>query len=71
MTPDDLLFIVGAQLDHARKRAKLNQNELAARASVSSSTVSHAMRCGDIRLGTLARLAEAAGCRVVITLEPE
>jgi hypothetical protein len=67
---DALLLAVGAELSDAMQRASLTQTALARRAEASPMTVSSALRCGDIHLTTLARLAAAAGCRVTITLTP-
>lgn len=69
-TPDALLLTVGAQLSAAMTRNNLSQLALSHRANAGPATVSKALRCGDIRISTLLRLADAAGCNVVITLAP-
>jgi transcriptional regulator with XRE-family HTH domain len=67
---DALLLAVGAELSDAMTRASLTQTALARRADASPLTVSRVLRCGDVHVTTLARLAAAAGCRVTITLTP-
>jgi transcriptional regulator with XRE-family HTH domain len=66
--PELLIISVSAQLDAARQEAKLSQCEMADRATLAPSTVNHALRCGDIRLSTLAKLAAATGRNVTVII---